>query len=227
MSRSAVRPTRRREPARARSDKARLYRIAMQEPGQARPCFFHPRDWRGSCPATTALPGRPTAEAGSLRSLGRAFIKHPPAGASGWAGVIDHIQSHPMNRVSEDEKRGTGFSSEETRSLWKHRTIAEGHAACYISYRRLQAACASASQHAPDQAEVTTSSIIDLISHLVVAEAVDLDGLRAQLRRTARAHRSPPARGGRSLRAETFLLESQHGDKYPHRLATACPWPRL
>jgi hypothetical protein len=66
----------------------------------------------------------------------------------------------------------------------------------------LQSACASAPQHAPDQAEVTTASITDRISHLVVAEAVDLDGLRAQLRRTpraspisTRARRPEPARG--------------------------------
>jgi hypothetical protein len=130
-----------------------------------------------------------------------------------------------MNQVSEDEKRGTGFSSEETRSLWKRPTPAEGHAACSIPFHRLQAACASASQHAPDQAEVTTSSITDLISHLVVAEAVDLDGLRTaaedggrssngiRVRRPEREHGDPPygehrAAGRRARLLRTSNIES-------------------
>ena len=86
-----------------------------------------------------------------------------------------------MNRVPEDEKRGTGFSSEETRSLWKHPTSAEGHDDCRIDFILAIGVRFGLPSMLRNEAEVTASSIIDSISHLVVAEAVDLDGLPGRM----------------------------------------------
>jgi len=81
-------------------------------------------------------------------------------------------------------------------------TAAEGHAACPIPFIN----CKPRDRRPPNRAPARGGHLA-----LVVTEAVDLVGLRVQLRRTARASPRSTARDGRSLRAETLLTSAiQH-----------------
>jgi hypothetical protein len=90
--------TRRREPARARSDNAGIIGSRCKSRDQARQAFFYlieSEPGRGSWPTRRSLArsSRPSYirdEAGSLRSLGRARTSQQKASRHpGWAGVIN------------------------------------------------------------------------------------------------------------------------------------------